>query len=236
MLLICVEVSAYKPVTICYENRDYPPYSMGASDVAGAEQGILPELINAAITDLGMQVNYKPRPWKRCIAEIKAGRVDGIFAAIWLPERDSWGYFPKLSVAQEDKSFRLATASYRIFTHRHGKLAWDGSTFSGMVRGVGAPLGYVAFKKLNTLKVLSAKTYDPVEGLKAVADGKLDAYVLEGIIGTTMLEREGLTNVLTTLPKPFFSRQLFLPFSHQFSKRHRGLAEKIWQRIKQNRD
>jgi polar amino acid transport system substrate-binding protein len=51
----------------------------------GKPTGILVDVVTAAFRRTGGQFEIQLMPWARCLAEVRAGRVDGIFSVFKLP-------------------------------------------------------------------------------------------------------------------------------------------------------
>ncbi len=221
---------------ICYENVHYPPFMYEKDKVPASKPGILLELLKQP--ELGVTFRYQRKPWKRCIKMVTEGRADGIFAAIWLEERDQWGRYPpvgKQDGVPADSRYRLWQAEYRIFVNHTTSLSWDGQRFSGIMdQGISAPPGYVAEKRLRALDVFAPGEHRALEGLKLVAKGRLDGYVIEYYTGLQTIQRlpPSMKPALDTLSIPFFKADWFLVFSHRFVNDHPELAQSVWQGLK----
>lgn len=74
LLLLSFGFQAPKAETIkvCYET--WKPYIF--ADGQGRVTGIDHDLLSAAAKDLGHQIEYVAQPFKRCLAEVRAGRMD----------------------------------------------------------------------------------------------------------------------------------------------------------------
>lgn len=222
-----------RPTVVCYENLDYVPFMLGEKKVPEQKPGILLELLDIAAPDVNIE--YQRKPWKRCIKQLQLGRVDALFAAIWLPERDSWGQFPPLNKrtgVAADSRYRLWHVQYQIFVNRASGLNWDGKNFHGLKRGgISAPPGYVAKKKLKGMGVLAKGSHIPLEGFKLVALDRLDGYVIEKHIGIQTVFRmpRELQDRIFYLDTPLFDADWHIVFSHQYMKHHADKAQKIWE-------
>lgn len=161
-----------------------------------------------------------------------------MFAAIWLPERDSWGVFPgrQSGLATPDRRYRLWQVDYPILTRVGSGLSWDGERFTGVNRGLTAPLGYVAQQRLGTLGVLSKASHTAEKALRLVASGRLDGYVVERQIGLSLIHKLGLDGRVQMLPLPLMTADWHLPLSHQFVKRHPDLSARFWQSLGEERE
>ncbi|WP_284383508.1 hypothetical protein [Litoribrevibacter albus] len=221
-----------RPVVICYENLDYVPFMMGEEEVPDYKPGVLIDLIRTAAPD--QPFDFQRKPWKRCIKLLKDGKMDGMFATIWLKERDQWGQFPpatKQFGVPAEQRYRLWHVQYQIFINRASLLKWDGHQFSGF-RGIGlsAPPGYVAKIKLEELGVLASGSYTASEGFKLVALDRLEGYVVEKLIGLQTIYRipTELRNRISYIKEPLFNADWHLVFSHQFMSDHAEIAQGVW--------
>lgn len=227
-----------KTLRICYEDQDYLPYTKGSGDgseVALGKRGVLPDLVLLASEEVGLKAEFISLPWKRCIQQLEIGRVDAIFAAIWLPERDKWGMFPKTD-GQADSRYRLWRVSYKIHRGKDSALSWDGSTFRNVQHGVAAPLGYVAYKKLAEMDVLPPQNHLPDEGFRLLGLGRLDGYVIEQSIGAQLVRKQQLERSVEVLKQDFLQADWYLPLSHQWYQQNTQLANLLWQALSEMRE
>ena len=224
---------------ICYEAEDSLPFWGPAGDHGTPGQGLVLDLIESAAKQAGLRLELQRRPWKRCILQLEQGLSDGIFAAIWQPERDVWGQFPgrdRQSNAPVQRSYRLWQVDYPIIVRQGSALNWDGQQFSGTTNGLSAPLGYIANQQLAALGVLAKPTYNAEIALKLIALGRLDGYVLERQIAHYHIAQQGLQAQLTLLPKPLFAADWYLPLSHQLYRQHPQVAQRFWQALSEQRE
>ncbi|OPX56391.1 polar amino acid transport system substrate-binding protein [Oceanospirillum multiglobuliferum] len=216
----------------CYENQEYRPFLVATDDhkTRLGHNGALPDLVIETTRSLGIQAEFVNYPWKRCIALLQSGEVDGIFAAIWQKEREEWGVFPKRN-NQADERYSLWRVQYDIYTSKNSLLSWDGTAFSNIKSGVSAPLGYIAEQKLKQMGVLSRNSYVPSEGLRVVALNRLDGFVVESNIGDHIVISQAIQADIKKLSIPFMVADWYLPLSHQWVKAHPKLAQAFWNKL-----
>lgn len=236
-----VDGAAAEPKTIklCHEASALDDKPKLANIPLTPGKGLLRQIIKSAGAATGIKVEYHGRPWKRCIAEVSTGKADGLFAAIWQPERDQWGAFPKNQndpLGPPNRKLRLWTAQYPIFVPADGTLQWNGSGFSNITHGIGAPLGYVAAKKLSADGVYNAHTLDPEHGFKLLVNHRLDGYVIETQYGHNIIQQLGLTDEISTLPHPYFEADWYLVLSHQYRTHNPSDANRLWQNLEKARN
>ncbi len=215
---------------LCIESQNNMPFINGdtvTQNLALGERGVLVDLLLLTARELGINLSITSLPWKRCIQEVKQGRLDGLFATIWSKEREEWAVFPK-SATQLDISKALWLVNYPVYSRIHSDLRWNGQSFTGVQNGIGAPFGYIAYHKLDNLGVLPKRNLNAKEALPLVAKGRLDGYVIEKAIGDRYIEDLGLQGQLVELSPSFMQVFWFLPVSHQWYRRHQALTHSFW--------
>jgi len=83
----------------------------------GRQAGILVDVINEAFKRTGYPIQIALMPWARCLAEVKAGRIDGIFSAYRNSEREEF-----LTYADEV----LITQVQALFVRKDSTISFDG--------------------------------------------------------------------------------------------------------------
>lgn len=84
---------------------------------SGKPTGMLVDIVTEAFRRAGYQVEFKLMPWARCLAEVKAGEVDGVFSSFKLPEREKF-----LAFTNEP----LTTQTITFFARRNSTISFDG--------------------------------------------------------------------------------------------------------------
>lgn len=83
----------------------------------GKQSGMLVDVINEAFKRTGHSVEIAIMPWARCLAEVKAGKIDGIFSIYQTPERQEF-----LTYADEV----LITQVQAFFVRKDSTIHFDG--------------------------------------------------------------------------------------------------------------
>ncbi len=238
ILLVSAKVlCAQEPDILCYEDQDYQPYLVDTSDEPRKPNpGVLVELSQLAFKKVGLDIRFVRRPWKRCMRLVQEGQAVGMFGVIYLQEREKVGMYPMKNDKPDDER-RLLSVDYPIFTQTKTKPFWDGKSFqSKHSLKIGTPLGYATVKSLeNDHHIKPNTTYLPEEGLRLVADYKMDGYIVEKYVGLSLLKKLHLEDKLVPQMPPFQHQDLYLLLSHQFYKRSPQIAEKLWSVIGQLR-
>lgn len=89
-----------------------------AYPVNGKPAGILVELVTEAFRRAGHTVEIKFMPWARCLTDVRAGRVDGIFSVFKLAGREQWLLFSQEVLIRQQIVFFSRPDSQVVFDGR----------------------------------------------------------------------------------------------------------------------
>lgn len=67
--------------------------------------GILVDVVTEAFRRTGHQFEIQLMPWARCLAEIRSGRVDGIFSVFQLPDRNEFLTYTSIPIINQVLAF-----------------------------------------------------------------------------------------------------------------------------------
>jgi polar amino acid transport system substrate-binding protein len=71
----------------------------------GRPSGILVDVVTEAFRRTGHQFEIQLMPWARCLAEIRSGRVDGIFSVFQLPDRNEFLTYTSIPIINQVLAF-----------------------------------------------------------------------------------------------------------------------------------
>ena len=71
----------------------------------GKPSGMLVDVVTEALQRAGSQFEIRLMPWARCLAEIRNGRVDGIFSVFKLPERNAFLTYTSVPIITQVEAF-----------------------------------------------------------------------------------------------------------------------------------
>lgn len=237
ILLLCVLYLTNKAgiaseqLSFCFELQPSQPYIYIDKSKPEKLTGILFDLIKATSIETGIDIKLYQKPWKRCIYDVSSGYADGILAAIWQPEREEWGLFPKTEEGIVAKEYRLWTGNYLIFTNKSTPVKWDGQRISGVTTGIAAPLGYVVFKQLKQQGLLAPNVYGASKGFQLVAQNRVNAYIIEDFTGRHIIKKLQLSNHVIPLTIPYLQADWHLVLSKKSEKITNKNSQLIWQSL-----
>jgi len=100
--------------------------------VDGKPSGMLVDVVTEAFQRTGDQFEIQLMPWARCLAEVRSGRVDGIFSVFKLPERNEFLTYTSVPIITQVEAFFVPADSDVKFGGDMSKL---GALRIGTIRG-----------------------------------------------------------------------------------------------------
>jgi polar amino acid transport system substrate-binding protein len=216
----------------CYEAEAMYPYTNHAD--AKVKRGIFVDIIEAVSKELNLKLKIYRSSWTRCKEDLRSGSADVITAVIWTKERDKWAVFPKVGDLP-DGGRNLWQGIYKVHKKRGSNLGWDGKSFNKKSVKIGAPTGYVAYKKLKKMNALTSNNLKVAQGLKLVSKSRIDGYVVDEVIGKSILKEQNIEDQIETIARPFMTSNWYAPLSLKFYRSNPELAEKFFNSVSRYR-
>lgn len=195
-------------LTFCYD--PYPPYTFGTSGAPSG--GIKVKLLEAVVSKIdGLDAEVVLLPWKRCQAEAKAGKVDGILPLYKNDDRLSYLSFSEPTFTQ------LSTFWYNENKYSDG-INWSGnfeelSSYKlGMLNGsfINGEMENV-FEQKNG--ILRARDTDALFGL--LEKGRVDLIAVDDNVGRYLTRSKTLEGRIKAVGKPISTEQSFFGLSKE---------------------
>ena len=216
-------------LTFCYESVDVRPWRT----VDG--MGLNFDLINGAAAKLGIQIKYEGIPWKRCLSELKANRMDGAFGVSFKTDRLDIGVYPGGN--QPDETKRLFTDGYMLLRNKGSNVTWDGKTIGGLEGAVGIQLGYSVGDQLKSMNIpVDDGSINLRELVRKLVAGRIGAAAIGGSDANYLSSKEPtLAKQFEILPIPLVEKPYFLMLSHRVVDANPGRAQRLWKAIELER-
>lgn len=226
-----------KNVTICYENKRNAPFVFSPNDAEHDPKGLAINIIRSAAKKANLPIQFISRPWLRCQQMVKNNQAQALFAMIKTPERTPLFKFPT------NKDHALMTADYGLFIKKDGILdnkdtladitsvdnRLDVRKYKKYLKfGLSGPIGYVVNDILLKQKILSNFEYTVNTGLVAVAENRLDGYVISKMVGLNKINEHGLSNSIYWSNIILTSNEWYIPFNNEYYQQHEKQIEKFW--------
>jgi polar amino acid transport system substrate-binding protein len=223
-------------ILVAYESTPLPPYYFGDTVDIPEQPGIAVELLMLLDKQMPeIRITFRRAPWKRCLMELKIGRVNGIFPASFKPERREIGVYPTHN-DQPDKTRALINLSYFLYALNDSPITWNGQQL--VVDGtIGAPTSYSI---VGDLKKMGHNVDDGARTTKKnlikLQHKRVMAVAAQDVTADPLLESDNRFSDIVKLLPPLKTKPNYLMFSHQFVQQHPKLAERIWMTLKSVRE
>lgn len=137
----------------CYENQElFPHYLKNDAEVPKQNPGAAVEVMQVLDRKLPhTQIEFTRAPWKRCLNDLKLGKVDAVIGR-YTPERAEFATYPRLMNGMVDTSKALSVTASCFIHDVSLPLKWDGTRLDvEQPQGLIAPMGYSVVEDLKAL-------------------------------------------------------------------------------------
>lgn len=216
------------PVTFCYENRELlPHYAKPAlqSDVVPAvKPGAAIEILQQLDKDTpSVTFTYVRMPWKRCLKEIKQGKVDAVIGR-FTPERQKFSVFP-ITDEQPDPKRAFSVASGCLVYNNNHNIKWDGKTITlPKLLTMALPRGYSSIERYKNMGFDVYVVDSLQKAQELLLNDKVDASIAH-------CGRKDFPKHITINPLPINSSYGYLVFSKQFYAAEKEKIDILWKNL-----
>jgi polar amino acid transport system substrate-binding protein len=216
-------------LTLCFENTDVRPWRT----VEG--NGLNFDLLREAGRRLGLRFEFQALPWKRCLAQLQANEVHGLFAASFASDRLEVGAYP--GGRTPDAAKRMHVDRYVLVRRKGDAVNWDGKAFQNLDGAIGSQLGYSIGAQLRGMGVTVDEGSQNARALvQKLLAGRLAAAALGGSDATGLMAQDvQLAAQVEVLPVPLVEKPYFLMLSHALLKARPELAQRLWATLEEVR-
>lgn len=220
-------------VTLCVSDRPAAPLTF--PDHEGQSQ----YLVRHAVAAAGAKAQFVVQPWRRCVASLQAGLVDGVLGAQAFQAYKEIARFP-LRNGLPDPAFSLGVDTWVLVSYAGSGVSWDGAALHGVNTPVSYPAGVKVVKlMLDTLHIRnidSAKT--ALQLMQMLKLKRYQAVVIRESDAQGFLATDDFRS-LQILSPVFLLSDAYLVFSNQFAQANPELVAGTWEgirRIKASRE
>ncbi|MBB5204922.1 polar amino acid transport system substrate-binding protein [Inhella inkyongensis] len=214
---------------VCIDETPHTPWRLAAPDGRLSGKGLEFEFLELLATR-GWDLQWRLRPWKRCMVEAQSGQVDLVMGASHTAERAQVLRYP-MTGDQPDAARAVRSDQYQLVVRASQAARWDGERLllEGPQR-MAVQLGF------SSVKLAQALGFEPEERARTT-QGVLE-HLLRGQVPVALLlhtelqqfwrDEPGLAARLRLLDPPLAPRPYFLAASWQLSARDPALLNKLW--------
>lgn len=230
------ETDAPKPGTLiaCVPENPNFPFYRGATDTATEFPGLYLELIERIAEYSAIGIDMRRAPWARCMNELRAGQVNMVFTASYLPEREALGCYPMRATGRPDRDRMLISHPYYLYVRKAD--ADRIQIEDGQIKGLTTPVAVRAGQSI--AMVLAGRGVDYSESrsnsivFRQLQSARVDAAAMIGNIGDAIIMD---MPDLMRLEPALVTRDYYLIMNHA-SCLADGAAEPIWAALVAIRD
>lgn len=224
-LIACVTAQA-TTLKFCYESKELLPHYRGEgiltpSEKPGAAIEIMQKLDEMLST---VHIEFVREPWKRCLNDLKLGKVDALIARHSV-SREVFAKYPKTSKNELDNERAISSTATCFIHKKNVPLKWDGhDLYVDLPQGISLPRGY---SLVEDLKKKGFQIYETVSVKQA------HELLFKGRVGISLsdCQHKELPTDYVENKKPLVENYGYLVFSQQFYSLYPNLAEDLWNQL-----
>lgn len=219
-------------MNIVTDQAHWYPYTYSQE---GQAKGIHIDLVQKALTNLKYQIQFHPKPWKRCLNDIKEGKYDAIVSASYKPERSKYIAYPADAGTAKKSIWRITQVEYIAMTNVDSPYTFNGDVNS-LPLPIRAPLGYSIADDFKTAGILVIESPDITECVIHLIKSGRGTFVtpIQNAIHIQLDHR--FKGKLKMHQKPIKSKSYFLGFAIKNQRIPRDEILAIWNEIARVRE
>lgn len=194
------------------------PYSFHDNELGWvAVKGLDVELLESALDRMGYSSHYRLMPWTEQLKALEKGEIDFMISAFKTPDRERYAYFSEPYRDQVDQLYFQKKHPLHLSHFSWPELAQavkDQKIRLGVVKGYvyAAPEMVDLFE--NHAELLHMFSSDQ-ENVMHLNEGKVDAIIMDRILGSTLLSKMKLSQVINEASVPVITRSVHVMFSQK---------------------
>jgi polar amino acid transport system substrate-binding protein len=218
---------ARKPLVLCFEDVTQRPWSTPQAT------GLNFELLKRVEKQLDEHFIYIAKPWRRCLEELRMGKIDGVIAAAYSSERRRYAVYPTLPDGSADPALALFETSVGVYLRVGGKASWDGQRLISPNNQVAIQAGYVVGDRLRAAGLQPRELVKSAEeGLRLLITGLFDVAVLQGLEASQLAQNDPrFRDRVQLAPLPYATLAEFLVIGRRSYEADTPRIEAIWRAI-----
>ncbi|MBH9552492.1 substrate-binding periplasmic protein [Inhella gelatinilytica] len=186
----------------------------------------------------GVAVEAEVLPWRRCLTEVREGRMQGILGLSYSLERAQWAQFP-MKGGQLDDQARVWSDAYHWYVRALEPWRWEAGLLKGPVEPrVAAVAGYSVVNHLQAEGVtVGTQVPGSPSALRMLTLNRVDAAALLRTEADPLLRSEpDLAARVVRLEPALLERSYHLAFAIPFARANGPRVSKLWAALPQLRE
>jgi polar amino acid transport system substrate-binding protein len=216
---------------VCMNEVVQPPWRLAdATGQKPANRGLDYEFLQMLGERTGLRITIDLQPWRRCLADLKAGVHDAVMVASFTPERDEMGLYPKKDGAP-DESLALRLDTYNWYVRATDDVRWDGKTLTLPPASlVGVQTGYSVAALVRQLGFeVDEAARTPLANLEKLQLGRVSAAaLLSGQADAVLASNSRLRGSVRKLEPLLQERANYMVVSRAFEASGKYPVDRLW--------
>ena len=221
-----IEMDNKVQLRFCYENKELPPHYMGMGlTVPKVKPGAVIDIMQHLDNTLSnVTIVYIREPWKRCLKDLKLGKVDAVIGR-YTNERNEFAQYPMADDINLNNALAFSRTSSCLIYHKDLNVKWDGKQLiSSHTIGAAVPRGYSVAKDLVQLGVDIYETPNIELAHELLFSGRVQ-------MSLSNCDLKNKPDDIVENPNPISETTGYLIFSQIFYKNTPKAAEYIWRKL-----
>ncbi len=230
ILIILFPFSGYsqqQTIHIVTDKAYWYPYTYSQGDQA---KGIHIDLVQKALVNLNYNVRFYPKPWKRCLNDVKEGKYDAIVSASYKPDRSKYLIYPDDADKSVKSLWRITQVEYVAVTNYSSTYIFKGD-IKTLPLPVRAPLGYSIVGDLRAAGISVIESPDTTDCVIQLIKSGRGSFVTPPQNAIHIQIDDRFKGKLTIHPKPIKSKSYFMGFAIKNQKISPEKMLAIWNEI-----
>ncbi|MGK0291348.1 MAG: polar amino acid transport system substrate-binding protein [bacterium] len=164
-----------------------PPYKIISGHTLN---GINGDIIREVVKKMNVEVRVIQCPFKRCIQNLKFGKIDAFLGLFKTPEREKYFYY--IEPPYNNKSNK----AFYVHSDSNIKIKKYEDLYQKSIRMIGVTRGYKHFKKFDhDQKLLRIPVNHHLQNFKKLLRRRVDVVILTEIIGDYLLKKNKIKKI-----------------------------------------
>ena len=211
-------------LALCVDKNDWAPYTFAARD------GTLQVLARMAAARGGDKIGFVALPWKRCQAEVAAGKLQGMVGAADIDDALHLYAYPHLN-GRLDSSRALQSTSIVLVRRTGSSVGWDGNVITGLKGPVLYVLGYddvADHLRQRGLNLVDGGANNNELNADKIMAGRASMMAIYDNDARLLVARPEYRGKLEILAPPLGVNDYYLAFNRHYYDSHSEQVERFW--------
>ncbi|MCP4021941.1 MAG: transporter substrate-binding domain-containing protein [Desulfobacteraceae bacterium] len=193
-------------------------------------KGIHVDIVKKALSNLNYDVQFYPRPWRRCLKEAKTGKYDAVVSASYNQERAQYLIYPEDAKTAVKSEWRITQVEYVLVTHTDSAYNFNGNVKT-LPQPVRAVLGYSIAQDMRSVGLVVVEAPDFINCAIQLVKSQRGSLVTPPQTAQRLSQDDRFKAQLKIHSLPIKSKSYFMVFTVKNQSFSREEMVTIWREI-----